>query len=120
MVGMELVITPAPTFGERITQARQYRNLSQDQFAAAVGTTRRTVWSWEHNKTSPDIEQFLKMLPVLRVPLGWFFDGLVPDDPDGSDAAGVSVGNHHSNVVNLHPSLPGITPARPALEPIAS
>ena len=42
------------TFGQRLRRIRTERNISQDQLAEALHTTRQTVSSWENDKSAID------------------------------------------------------------------
>lgn len=42
------------TFGQRLRRLRMRRNISQDQMAEALNTTRQTVSNWENDKCSID------------------------------------------------------------------
>ena len=42
------------TIGERLRSERERLGLSQPNFAATVGTTKQTLFSWETGKTAPD------------------------------------------------------------------
>lgn len=42
------------TIGERLRSERERLGLSQPSFAATVGTTKQTLFSWETGKTAPD------------------------------------------------------------------
>lgn len=53
-----------PTLGGRIKRARHLRRLSQEQLAAAVGVSVRTVGSWERDETEP------RNIPVIEEYLG--------------------------------------------------
>lgn len=59
------------TTGTRIRQARQARDLTQEQFARAAGVTLITVSRWERDKNRP----FPRQLPAIAEALG-----LTPED----------------------------------------
>lgn len=42
------------SLGERLREERERLGLSQPKFAAIVGATKQTLFSWESGKTAPD------------------------------------------------------------------
>ena len=55
--------------GERIKRAREALRLSQAALAEAVGVQTNTVWRWENQRATPDVEaisQIAQTLGVLR------------------------------------------------------
>lgn len=63
------------TFGQRLRRIRMDRNISQDQLAEALHTTRQTVSSWENDKTALDCYALQDIQKVLHV----FWDELMTD-----------------------------------------
>lgn len=55
------------TFGQRLRRIRMDRNISQDQLAEALHTTRQTVSSWENDKTALDCYALQDIQRVLCV-----------------------------------------------------
>lgn len=55
------------TFGQRLRRLRMERNISQDQLAEALHTTRQTVSSWENDKTAIDCYALQDIQKVLHV-----------------------------------------------------
>jgi len=54
------------TMGDRIKQLRKARNLTQEQFAQAVGVTKSAVSQWEDGSTKNlKLATFLQVLEVL-------------------------------------------------------
>jgi transcriptional regulator with XRE-family HTH domain len=54
------------TMGDRIKQLRRARNLTQEQFAQAVGVTKSAVSQWEDGSTKNlKLQTFLMVLEVL-------------------------------------------------------
>lgn len=55
------------TMGDRIRQLRKARNLTQEQFAKAVGVTKSAVSQWEDGSTKNlKLATFLLVLEVLN------------------------------------------------------
>ena len=59
--------------GERIKQAREALRLSQAALAEAVGVQTNTVWRWENQRATPDVEVISQIAQALGVPVSYFF-----------------------------------------------
>ena len=59
----------AVTLGEKIKQARQERNLSQEALAVELGVSWSTVNRYERNKNQPSINRLRLIADVLEIPL---------------------------------------------------
>ncbi len=55
------------TLGQRIQQIRLKHNLSQEEFAEKLGTTRQTVSRWELDQTYPEIAKIVLISKVFSV-----------------------------------------------------
>lgn len=66
----------APTFAGRLVQSRRWLGLNQEDIAARIGVTRRTVSSWENGDTDPSVPQLLEWARVTGFSAAWFVDGL--------------------------------------------
>ncbi len=55
-----------------LRRLRRSMDLTQAEFAKAIGTTRETVWSWESGKTRPAVDKIFRAFA--------FFDTLQSDD----------------------------------------
>ena len=65
------------TFGEKVREARKYLNISQDDLSNKMGVSRRTVTSWETDKSFPRTRKvYEKLAETLDVPLNY----LLSDD----------------------------------------
>lgn len=62
--------------GGRIREARERRNLSQDELAEKMGISRQAISKWETGKSYPDIETILKLSNIFNLSL----DELVKSD----------------------------------------
>ena len=58
----------AMTLGQRIQQIRTQHNLSQEEFAAKLGTTRQTVSRWELDQTYPEIAKIVLLIITKTTP----------------------------------------------------
>lgn len=59
--------------GNRIKEARESSNLTQDDLGKSLGVTGLTVSRWETDKAYPRIQQLEKASVVLSRPVYWFF-----------------------------------------------
>ena len=65
------------TFGEKVREARKKLNISQDDLSNRMGVSRRTVTSWETDKSFPRTRKvYEKLAETLDVPLNY----LLSDD----------------------------------------
>ncbi len=55
------------TLGQRIQQIRSEHNLSQEEFAERLGTTRQTVSRWELDQTFPEIAKIVLISRIFSV-----------------------------------------------------
>ncbi len=53
------------TVGERITELRKQRNMSQGQLANAMEVSRQAVSKWENGLAIPDTQKMIKLAEVL-------------------------------------------------------
>lgn len=49
------------TFGERLTNLRKSKGLSQEQLAQELDLTRQTISKWELDQSTPDLEYIVKL-----------------------------------------------------------
>lgn len=59
--------TQANLFGQRLRQARDMRNLTQEEFAAQMGVAYQQIWRWESGKNDPSGDTLKRMASVLEV-----------------------------------------------------
>lgn len=66
--------------GERLKAIRHKAGLSQEQFAGALGYSKRALFSWELNATEPPIAILSKIRELYDVDPEWVImgDGLTP------------------------------------------
>ena len=55
------------TLGQKIQQIRTAHGLSQEEFAAKLGTTRQTVSRWELDQTYPEIAKIVLISKIFSV-----------------------------------------------------
>ncbi len=66
----------AKTLGQKITEGRRMRGMTQEALAETLGVTPQAVSNWENDLTCPDIAQ----LPRLAALLGTSIDALLAQD----------------------------------------
>ncbi|WP_434642683.1 helix-turn-helix domain-containing protein [Thermoanaerobacterium thermosaccharolyticum] len=59
------------TFKDRLKQLRNEKNLTQEELAKYIGTTRATLASWETGRREPDMETLRKLSDYFNVTLDW-------------------------------------------------
>ena len=71
------------SIGDRITQLRSQRNMSQNQLAQAMGVSRQAVSKWENGLTTPDATKMILLADVLDTDLEYLTTGrqVVPSRP---------------------------------------
>lgn len=57
----------------KINACRANANMSQKDFAKALGVDPGTVFNWEHGVTAPDLPKLMKISEVSGVPLNLIF-----------------------------------------------
>lgn len=61
--------------GNRISEARKEKNLSQAQLAGQLSVSSQAVGKWERGESMPDIITFNRLAEVLGVDLNYFSEG---------------------------------------------
>ena len=67
------------TFGERLTNMRKSKGLSQEQLAQELDLTRQTISKWELDQSTPDLEYIVKLSDFYGVTT----DHLIKGEPSG-------------------------------------
>ena len=68
------------SIGERITQLRKERNMSQGDLAKAMDVFRQAVSKWENDLTSPDTIKLIQLADVLDTQVEYLATGRIPAD----------------------------------------
>ena len=73
------------SIGQRITQLRTERNMSQNQLAKAMEISRQAVSKWENGQSTPDATKMIKLAEVLDTDVEFLTTGrqVVPSRPPG-------------------------------------
>ena len=69
--------------GQRITELRTQRNMSQNQLAKAMEVSRQAVSKWENGQSVPDAAKMLRLADILDTDLEYLSTGrqVVPSRP---------------------------------------
>ena len=68
--------------GQRIRLRRTIMGLSQEKLAAALGLTFQQVQKYERGANRVGASRLFDLARILEVPVGFFFEGLAPAEPD--------------------------------------
>lgn len=66
------------SIGERITDLRKAKDLSQGQLADALDVSRQAVSKWENDQASPDTLKLIKLADVLDTEVEYLATGRKP------------------------------------------
>ena len=68
------------SIGERITQLRKERNMSQGDLAKVMDVSRQAVSKWENDLSSPDTIKLIQLADVLDTQVEYLATGRIPAD----------------------------------------
>lgn len=63
------------TLGDRLWYERKTRRITQEELGRMCGRSRKAVWRWEHNETSPSAWELEAIAAVLPIDLHWIITG---------------------------------------------
>ena len=63
------------SYGERISQLRQSKNITQKELASKLYVSDKTVSSWESNRTEPNLEMIIKLSEILECSASYLLYG---------------------------------------------
>ena len=66
------------SIGERITELRKKRNISQAELSRAMDVSRQAVSKWENDQTSPDTIKLIQLAEVLDTEVEYLATGRIP------------------------------------------
>lgn len=69
------------SFGNRLSQARKKKGLSQEELAAQLNTKGPVIGRYERDEMKPSIEAATKLAQLLEVSLDWLV-GITDDELD--------------------------------------
>ena len=66
------------SIGERISQLRCEKNMSQGQLAQALCVSRQAISKWENDQSSPDTIHLIKLADILETEVEYLATGRKP------------------------------------------
>ncbi len=73
--------------GQRISQKRKERGLSQETLGEALGVSRQSVYKWESDSSLPEIDKFIALSRLFGVTIGWLLGVEESAESRGGDPA---------------------------------
>ena len=78
------------TLGEKITDLRKKRGLSQEELAITLGVSRQAVSKWETMEAKPDTDKIVALAEFFEVTTDWLLRDIEPQEsPAGSAQDGI-------------------------------
>ena len=66
------------SIGERITELRIQKNLSQGELASALSVSRQAISKWENDQASPDTIHLIQLADLLDTEVAYLATGVKP------------------------------------------
>ena len=66
------------SIGERITELRTRKNLSQGEMASALSVSRQAISKWENDQSSPDTIHLIQLADLLDTEVAYLATGVKP------------------------------------------
>ena len=66
------------TLGEKITDLRKKRGLSQEDLAITLGVSRQAVSKWELGDATPDTDKIIALADYFDVTTDWLLRDIAP------------------------------------------
>ena len=66
------------SIGERITELRTAKNISQGQLAGALSVSRQAISKWENDQSSPDTIHLIQLADILDTEVAYLATGVKP------------------------------------------
>lgn len=66
------------SIGERITELRTQKNLSQGELASALSVSRQAISKWENDQSSPDTIHLIQLADLLDTEVVYLATGVKP------------------------------------------
>ena len=66
------------SIGERITELRTRKNLSQGDLASALSVSRQAISKWENDQSSPDTIHLIQLADILDTEVAYLATGVKP------------------------------------------
>lgn len=68
------------SFGEKLKEARNRKDLKQSELATQLGVKNTTISNWENNISKPDLDTLSYICGILGVKVSYFLDAKLPED----------------------------------------
>lgn len=78
------------TLGEKITDLRKKRGLSQEDLAITLGVSRQAVSKWETGEAKPDTDKVIALAEYFEVTTDWLLRDIEPSETHASTDAHMS------------------------------
>ena len=66
------------SIGERFTELRTQKNLSQGELASALSVSRQAISKWENDQSSPDTIHLIQLADLLDTEVAYLATGVKP------------------------------------------
>lgn len=66
------------SIGERISELRTQKNLSQGELASALSVSRQAISKWENDQSSPDTIHLIQLADLLDTEVAYLATGIKP------------------------------------------
>ena len=66
------------SIGDRITELRTQKNLSQGELASALSVSRQAISKWENDQSSPDTVHLIQLADLLDTEVAYLATGVKP------------------------------------------
>lgn len=79
------------SIGERLTNLRKSKNLSQEQVADILNVTRQTISKWETDQSMPDLDKVIPLCELFGISTDELLSGKVnnPTDSNNENLSGI-------------------------------
>lgn len=68
------------TFGEKLTNLRKQKGMSQDDLANIIGVSRQSISKWELGECEPSIVSIRKIAEIFKVSIDYLLSDIINDD----------------------------------------
>ena len=77
------------TLGEKITDLRKKRGLSQEELAITLGVSRQAVSKWETMEAKPDTDKIVALAELFEVTTDWLLRDIEPQESPAGAQDGI-------------------------------
>jgi transcriptional regulator with XRE-family HTH domain len=68
-----------PTFGKRLRQAREFKELTQGNLGFLLGCSKQIISHWETGRNEPNLGQIAALCEILGITSDWLIRGKRPE-----------------------------------------